>query len=80
MQLELEWNILPSVVAWGRSEKRVDDPAVVVLMDKEGWPGTLSSNLWLALGAQEAPPANIHPSWISSKWHCLAFSLSEWPI
>lgn len=64
MQLELEWNILPSVVAQGRSEKRMDDPTVEVLMDKEGWPGTLSWNLQLALGAQEAPPANIHPSWI----------------
>lgn len=62
MQLELEWNILPSVVPWGRSEKRVDDPAVGVLMDKKGWPGTLSLNLQLALGAKGAPFANIHPS------------------
>lgn len=80
MQLELEWNILPSVVPWGRSEKQVDDPAVGVLMNKEGWPGMLSLNLQLALGAKEAPSANIHPSWISSQWHCLAFSLPEWPI
>lgn len=81
MRLELEWNILPSAVPWGRSEKRVeDDPAVGVLMDKEGWPGTLSSNLQLALGAKEAPSANIHPSWISSKWHCLALTCLNGPF
>lgn len=60
--LELEWNILPSVVARGRSGKRVDDPAVGVLMDKEGWPGTLSSSRQLALGAyraKEAPSAIV---------------------
>lgn len=62
--LELEWNILLSVVARGKSEKQVDDRAVGVLMDKEGWPGTQSLNLQLALRAnkaKEAPSANTHP-------------------
>lgn len=64
------------MIAWGRSEKQVHDPAVGVLMDKEGWPGTLNSNLQLALGAKEAPsetsvPHGSHKNGIALHLACL---------
>lgn len=80
--LELEWNILPFVVAQGRSEKWVDGCSEAS-MDKEGlgWhPELEPSACPKSLQSKKGSCKCLFLMDLMPKRHCLAFGLPEWPI